>query len=162
MPSLSSAPSPSPPPPCRQAYCNILAGAAFCIGLKYAGTEDPVAFTTLRAVIKEFLGFPGTTMGECAGRTTIESCLMVLLISISLVFAGSGNCEILRIIRYLRSRVGPQYPHITYGSHMAIHMSLGLLFLGAGRYTIAKTPESIAALVCAFFPKFPIHSNDNR
>ncbi|KAL7744257.1 hypothetical protein ACLKA6_009216 [Drosophila palustris] len=145
-----------------QAYCNILAGAAFCIGLKYAGTENPVAFTTLRAVIKEFLGFPGTPMGECAGRTTIESCLMVLLISISLVFAGSGNCEILRIIRYLRSRVGPQYPHITYGSHMAIHMSLGLLFLGAGRYTIAKTPESIAALVCAFFPKFPIHSNDNR
>ncbi|KAH8419854.1 hypothetical protein KR009_003297 [Drosophila setifemur] len=145
-----------------QAYCNILAGAAFCIGLKYAGTEDMVAFATLRAVIKEFLGFPGTPMGECAGRTTVESCLMVLLISISLVFAGSGNCEILRIIRYLRSRVGPQYPHITYGSHMAIHMSLGLLFLGAGRFTIAKTPESIAALVCAFFPKFPIHSNDNR
>ncbi|XP_060661715.1 anaphase-promoting complex subunit 1 [Drosophila nasuta] len=145
-----------------QAYCNILAGAAFCIGLKYAGTENPVAFTTLRTVIKEFLGFPGTPMGECAGRTTVESCLMVLLISISLVFAGSGNCEILRIIRYLRSRVGPQYPHITYGSHMAIHMSLGLLFLGAGRFTIAKTPESIAALVCAFFPKFPIHSNDNR
>ncbi|TDG41004.1 hypothetical protein AWZ03_012572 [Drosophila navojoa] len=145
-----------------QAYCNILAGAAFCIGLKYAGTEHPVAFTTLRTVIKEFLSFPGTPMGECAGRTTIESCLMVLLISISLVFAGSGNCEILRIIRYLRSRVGPQYPHITYGSHMAIHMSLGLLFLGAGRFTIAKTPESIASLVCAFFPKFPIHSNDNR
>ncbi|XP_017852968.1 anaphase-promoting complex subunit 1 [Drosophila busckii] len=145
-----------------QAYCNILAGAAFCIGLKYAGTENPVAFKTLRTAIKQFLGFPGTPMGECAGRTTIESCLMVLLISISLVFAGSGNCEILRIIRYLRSRVGPQYPHVTYGSHMAIHMSLGLLFLGAGRFTIAKTPESIAALVCAFFPKFPIHSNDNR
>ncbi|XP_034650000.1 anaphase-promoting complex subunit 1 [Drosophila subobscura] len=145
-----------------QAYCNIVAGAAFCIGLKYAGTENAIAFATLRAAIKEFLSFPGTPMGECAGRTTVESCLMVLLIAISLVFAGSGNCEILRIIRFLRSRVGPQYPHITYGSHMAIHMSLGLLFLGAGRFTIAKTPESIAALVCAFFPKFPIHSNDNR
>ncbi|EDV34305.1 uncharacterized protein Dana_GF21034 [Drosophila ananassae] len=145
-----------------QAYCNIMAGGAFCIGLKYAGTENMEAFATLRAVIKEFLSFPGSPMGECAGRTTVESCLMVLLISISLVFAGSGNCEILRIIRYLRSRVGPQYPHITYGSHMAIHMSLGLLFLGAGRFTIAQTPESIAALVCAFFPKFPIHSNDNR
>lgn len=139
-----------------------MAGGAFCIGLKYAGTENMEAFATLRAVIKEFLSFPGSPMGECAGRTTVESCLMVLLISISLVFAGSGNCEILRIIRYLRSRVGPQYPHITYGSHMAIHMSLGLLFLGAGRFTIAQTPESIAALVCAFFPKFPIHSNDNR
>ncbi|KAH8304880.1 hypothetical protein KR018_006035 [Drosophila ironensis] len=145
-----------------QAYCNIMAGAAFCIGLKYAGSENMTAFDTLRATIKEFLGFPSTTVGDCAGRTTIESCLMVLLISISLVFAGSGNCEILRIIRYLRSRVGPQYSHITYGSHMAIHMSLGLLFLGAGRFTVSQTPESIAALVCAFFPKFPIHSNDNR
>ncbi|XP_033168826.1 anaphase-promoting complex subunit 1 [Drosophila mauritiana] len=145
-----------------QAYCNIMAGAAFCIGLKYAGTENMVAFATLRSVIKDFLRFPSRPMGECAGRTTVESCLMVLLISISLVFAGSGNCEILRIIRFLRSRVGPQYPHITYGSHMAIHMSLGLLFLGAGRFTISQTPESVAALVCAFFPKFPIHSNDNR
>lgn len=87
---------------------------------------------------------------------------MVILLAISLVFAGSGDLEILRIIRYLRSRIGTQHPHVTYGSHMAIHMSLGFLFLGAGRFTIAKTPEAVAALVCALFPKFPTHSNDNR
>uniref|UniRef100_A0A1I8M2U1 Uncharacterized protein n=1 Tax=Musca domestica TaxID=7370 RepID=A0A1I8M2U1_MUSDO len=145
-----------------QAYCNIIAGAAFCIGLKYAGTENPVAFKTLRRAIKLFLGFPGKYVGEFAGRTTIENSLMVILLAISLVFSGSGDLEILRIIRYLRSRIGSAHPHVTYGSHMAIHMSLGFLFLGAGRFTISKTPEAVAALVCALFPKFPTHSNDNR
>lgn len=145
-----------------QAYCNIIAGASFCIGLKYAGTENPIAFKTLRRAIKLFLGFSGKYVGEFAGRTTIENSLMIILLAISLVFAGSGDLEILRIIRYLRSRIGTQHPHVTYGSHMAIHMSLGFLFLGAGRFTLAKTPEAVAALVCALFPKFPTHSNDNR
>lgn len=44
----------------------------------------------------------------------------------------------------------------------AIHQALGLQFLGAGRLTLSRSPEAIAALLCAFFPKFPIHSNDNR
>uniref|UniRef100_A0A1A9WDA7 Uncharacterized protein n=1 Tax=Glossina brevipalpis TaxID=37001 RepID=A0A1A9WDA7_9MUSC len=145
-----------------QAYCNIIAGAAFCMGLKFAGTKNPVAFVTLRRCIKLFLSFPGKYVGEFAGRTTVETSLMVILLAISLVFAGSGDLEILRIVRYLRSRIGPQYAHVTYGSHMAIHMALGFLFLGAGRFTIAKTPEAVAALVCALFPKFPNHSNDNR
>ena len=66
------------------------------------------------------------------------------------------------MIRMTRSRIGPQNSQVTYGSHMAIHMALGFLFLGAGRYTISRRPEAIAALICALFPKFPMHSNDNR
>lgn len=62
----------------------------------------------------------------------------------------------------LRSRIGPSNYGLTYGSQLAIHMALGFLFLGAGRYTISRSPESIAALICALFPKFPTHSNDNR
>jgi anaphase-promoting complex subunit 1 len=61
-----------------------------------------------------------------------------------------------------RSRVGPSNNSVTYGSHMAIHMALGFLYLGAGRYTISRRPQAIAALICALFPKFPTHSNDNR
>lgn len=62
----------------------------------------------------------------------------------------------------LRTRVGPKFPHVTYGSHMAIHMALGFQFLGAGRFTLSRSPQAVAALVCALFPKFPIHTNDNR
>ena len=45
---------------------------------------------------------------------------------------------------------------------MATHMALGLLFLGGCRYTLSTSPAAVAAMICAFFPKFPIHSNDNR
>lgn len=77
--------------------------------------------------------------------------------------AGTGNLEIMRIVRHLRRRVGVNSSAIvTYGSHLAIHMALGLLFLGGGRYTLSNSPSSVAALVCAFYPKFPTHSNDNR
>lgn len=62
----------------------------------------------------------------------------------------------------MRARIGSSHSQVTYGSQMAIHMALGFLFLGAGRYTISRTPHAIAALICALFPKFPTHSNDNR
>jgi len=77
--------------------------------------------------------------------------------------AGTGDLEVLRICRYLRSRVSVS-PHsvITYGSHLATNMALGLLFLGGGKYTLSSTPEAVAALIIAFYPQFPTHSNDNR
>lgn len=145
-----------------QAYCNIVAGAALVIGLRFAGTEDRVAFKTLKKIITFFLSANGQYIGEYAGKVTVESCIILVLISLSLVFAGTGDLEILRMIRMTRARIGPQNSQVTYGSHMAIHMALGFLFLGAGRYTISRSPEAIASLICALFPKFPTHSNDNR
>lgn len=139
-----------------------MAGSAFSIGLKYAGSEDPIAFKTLFSLIELFMGFYTGYVGIYARRVTVENSLMVVLLALSLVFAGSGNLKILRLIRYLRSRIGFLYTQVNYGSHMAIHMALGFLFLGAGRFTISRRPEAIAALVCALFPKFPSYSNDNR
>lgn len=62
----------------------------------------------------------------------------------------------------LRSRLGAGFSHVTYGSHMAVHMAIGFQFLGAGRYTVSRSPEAIASLIISLFPKFPTHSNDNR
>lgn len=77
--------------------------------------------------------------------------------------AGTGRLEVLRLCRHLRKRVGTASSSvITYGSHLVTHMALGLLFLGGGRYTLSNSPASVAAMLCAFFPKFPTHSNDNR
>lgn len=147
-----------------QAYCNIITGAAVCIGLRYAGTNDDVAFKTLKKVIDFFLNINSqwAYISEFTGKATIESCAIMALLSLSLVCAGSGNLTILKIIRMMRSRIGTSYSQVTYGSHIAIHMALGFLFLGAGRYTLARTPEAIAALVISLFPKFPNHSSDNR
>lgn len=147
-----------------QAYCNILAGASMVIGLKFAGTANQSAFETLMRSIKLFLTFQtNPRLVEQAGKSTVESCLMTVLVSVALVMAGTGNLEVLRICRHLRSRVGPPYNlYVMYGSHMAISISVGLLFLGGCRYSLKTSPESIAVLLCAMFPKFPIHSNDNR
>lgn len=145
-----------------QAYCNVVTGAALCIGLRFAGTENESAYQTLEAIIQLLLSANGQYLGKFAGTATIETCLVTVLLALSLVYAGTGNLNIIRIIRMLRARTKSVPGAVSYGSHMAVHMALGFLFLGAGRYTLSRTPEAIAALVCALFPKFPTHSNDNR
>uniref|UniRef100_W4VRH0 Putative anaphase-promoting complex apc subunit 1 meiotic check point regulator/tsg24 n=1 Tax=Corethrella appendiculata TaxID=1370023 RepID=W4VRH0_9DIPT len=144
-----------------QAYCNMMCGAAMSIGLRYTGTADETAFDTLYQILNYFLNISGNQVGEFAGKQTIENCMMMVLLSLSLVFVGTGDIRMLSCIRMLRSSMGPANNHVTYGSHMAVHMALGFLFLGAGSFTLSRTPEAIAVLICSIFPKFPTHSNDN-
>ncbi|XP_061163277.1 anaphase-promoting complex subunit 1-like [Saccostrea echinata] len=147
-----------------QSYCNVVAGGCMVIGLKFAGTANQMAFGTLMKSIKLALTIMSSQSHvEQTGRGVLENCMVTILLSLAMVMAGSGNLEVLRLCRMLRSRIGP--PHnifVTYGSHMAISMAVGLLFLGGGRYSLSTTPEAIGIMLCAFFPKFPFHSNDNR
>lgn len=48
--------------------------------------------------------------------------------------AGSGDLQLLNLLRTLQTRVGPDRSHVTFGSHVAVSMSLGLLLLGGGRF----------------------------
>nr|CAD7198790.1 unnamed protein product [Timema douglasi] len=146
----------------NQAYCNILAGACMAVGLRFAGSANNEAFNTLFKYAKMFTSLLAKSIAELAGKSTIETSLNVIVLSMAMVMAGSGELEVLRMCRYLRSRVGPTNSVVTYGSQLATHMSLGLLFLGGGRYTLSTSPSAVAAMICAFFPKFPTHSNDNR
>jgi len=50
--------------------------------------------------------------------------------------AGTGNLDVLRIARQLHKRHSVD---VSYGSHMAVHMAIGLLFLGGGRYDLVHT-----------------------
>ncbi len=47
--------------------------------------------------------------------------------------AGSGDLQLLNLLRALQTRVGPDRSHVTFGSHVAVSMALGLLLLGGGR-----------------------------
>ncbi|XP_035788012.1 anaphase-promoting complex subunit 1-like [Anopheles albimanus] len=144
-----------------QAHCNSLCAGLVAIGLRYAGTADQQATDTLYEAIRYLLALrPNRPIGSLAGNQTVENCTMMALLALALVQAGNGSMRVLRLIRMLRSRVGR--PYVTYGSFMAIHMALGLLFLGGGRYSISRSPIAIAALVIALFPKLPTYSNDNR
>ncbi|XP_034233098.1 anaphase-promoting complex subunit 1 [Thrips palmi] len=146
----------------NQAYCNILAGACMSMGLKFAGSANKEAFNTLLMYAKKFTSLLGKSIAELAGKSTIETSLNVIVLSLAMVMAGSGSLEVIRICRFLRARVGPTNSVVTYGSHLTTHMALGLLLLGGGRYTLSTSPPAIAAMLAAFFPKFPTHSNDNR
>ena len=144
-----------------QAYCNIVSGSCFALALKYAGSANNKAFKTVMFYTQRFITLSSKAhLAEQAGRSTIESCLNVLVVSLAIIMSGTGNIEVLRVCRFLRSRLNQAY--VLYGSHMAIHMALGLLFLAGCRSTLCSSPESVATLIIAFFPKFPIHSNDNR
>lgn len=73
--------------------------------------------------------------------------------------AGTGEINCLRRLRY---SYGMYNQAMRYGTHMATHMSLGLLFLGGGRYTLGSSDAAIACLVAAFFPRFSPVSSDNK
>jgi len=100
-----------------------------------------------------------TLADELCAKVVLEQCLDTVLVSISLVMAGTGNIKVLRIARQLHKRCSTD---VWYGHHMAVHMAIGFLFLGGGRYTLKTDNLSIACLLCAVYPKWPTSSKDNR
>ncbi|XP_045484614.1 anaphase-promoting complex subunit 1 [Pieris rapae] len=155
----------------NQAYCNIVAGACFALGLRFAGSGNEVAKETVLYYANR-LASPPRRLPDLAGAATLETCCCVCLLAAGCIMAGRGDLEVLRLCRRLRARTAasrgpaPSRPKahapLTHGAQMAVHMTLGLLFLGGGRATLASTPEAVAALLIAFFPKFPTHTEDNR
>lgn len=55
------------------------------MGLRYAGTDNEEAFTTLRKTLDMFMSMGNWYVGEYSGKATVESCLILVLLSISLV-----------------------------------------------------------------------------
>lgn len=144
-----------------QAYCNIVAGCCMAIALRFAGTADRHAYKTIYKHTKMLIALSNKpALAEQAGRPCIEACLNVLVTSLAVVMAGTGDLGVMRVCRYLRSRLSQSC--VFYGSYMAIHMALGILFLGSCRHSFSTAPESIGALVCALYPIYPNHSSDNR
>lgn len=142
-----------------QAKVNIIAGCCMAMGFRFAGSANHQAFNCLMYYTKYCQDLLKSTAVEQPGKPTVEACLDTILLSLAMVMAGTGNLDVLRIARHLRKRHSPD---VSYGSHMAVHMAIGLLFLGGGRFTLGTSGPAVAALVCAFYPRFPITSTDNR
>ncbi|XP_026741870.1 anaphase-promoting complex subunit 1 [Trichoplusia ni] len=152
----------------NQAYCNIIAGACFAMGLRFAGSGDEEARDTALHYARLFIAVGGKSVAELAGRSTLEACLCVCLLAAGMITCGRGDVCVLRVCRRLRARTPgaapapPAAAPLSHGGQMAVHCTIGLLFLGGGRATLSTTPTAVAALLAAFFPKFPTHSEDNR
>lgn len=85
-------------------------------------------------------------MGKFAGSSTIEFCLIIVLLSLFLVYDGTGN---LNIIRMLRSRVGTSHYSVKYRSHMACKVALGFqIRRGAEEFKITTTYVILKIIFC--------------
>ena len=76
-----------------------------------------------------------------------------------MVMAGTGDTECFVTLRRIRKILET---NMHYGFMMAIHMAIGFLFLGSGKYTLSTSNLSIASLLMALYPVFPETTEDNR
>lgn len=100
-------------------------------------------------------------LSKYVDRATLEACLSVIILSLSLVMAGTGHLGTFKLLRYLHSRID-LHGHTKYGNHMAVSMAIGFLFLGGGRCTFSTNKGAIAALLISLYPVFPTKPNDNN
>jgi anaphase-promoting complex subunit 1 len=147
----------------RLIYTHVIAGACFSIGLRFAGTGSREAASAIFEKVMEFRDLrDGVDSMACALRPpspVLEMCIGCAALSLAMVLAGTGDLETLRLLKVLRWRCDEE---INYGSHMAFGSAIGLLFLGGGTSTIGREPEDIAALLLAFYPRFPSTTSDNQ
>lgn len=142
----------------RQAYLTMTSGLHLAIGIRYAGSHlNSVANFLLEGVYK--LLKLQKHLQYSSDRAILEMCILVSLMSASIVMSGSGNLDIYKVIRQLRKRGREE---TLYGYHMALSMCTGLLFLGGGRCTISTSNLAIATLLCSIYPIFPPNCLDNR
>ncbi|XP_030877983.1 anaphase-promoting complex subunit 1 [Leptonychotes weddellii] len=114
-----------------QAHVYIIAGACLSLGFRFAGSENLSAFNCLHKFAKDFMTYLSAPNASVTGPYNLETCLSVVLLSLAMVMAGSGNLKVLQLCRFLHMKTGGE---MNYGFHLAHHMALGLLFLGGGRY----------------------------
>ncbi|KAG0040761.1 Anaphase-promoting complex subunit 1 [Podila clonocystis] len=147
----------------RQSYYAVLAGCCFALGLRFAGSSNETAFECVIHYIDLFreLGRKSEdgSYESSITKSAIRRCLDVSVVAAAMVVAGSGRIDFMRRLRILHKRTAGD---ISYGSHMAYHMALGLLFVGGGGYTLGTSPSCVATLLCSLYPRFPNSPSDNR
>lgn len=147
----------------RQAHVHIVAGACFGMGLRYAGSGNQEAASAIMERVEHFIRLrdesDAISVALRPERPILEMCLSCAAVSLAMVMAGTGDVETLKLLRAIRWKCDEA---VRYGTHMAIGSAIGLLFLGGGTFTLGTEPEDIAALVMAFFPRFPVSTSDNQ
>ncbi|KAI0358750.1 hypothetical protein OH77DRAFT_1518715 [Trametes cingulata] len=144
------------------AYYNVLAGSCLAIGLKYAGSAREEAYALLVQYWDMFsqLAFANSiAYDHRIKRSALREGLNLISLGMAMVMTGTGEVNCLRRYRYA---YGINNPSVRYGCFTATSISIGLLFLGGGRYTLSTSDASIACLVAAFYPRFPQTPADNK
>eukprot|EP00397_Hematodinium_sp_SG-2012_P000523 GEMP01000524.1.p1 GENE.GEMP01000524.1~~GEMP01000524.1.p1 ORF type:complete len:1866 (+),score=394.25 GEMP01000524.1:193-5790(+) len=153
-----------------QTQCCLVAGLCMAMGLRFAGTGHRGARDVIISHLKWFRdrkrapNAKGTISHQNhrnmpLDRTTLENCQCVTALALSIVASGTGDLECLRVLRSLRQKADLD---TSYSTHMSTHMAIGFLFLGGGRYAFQRDKKSVACLLMAVYPRFPMSLTDNR
>ena len=86
----------------NQAYCNLIAGAGLVMGLRFAGTANRAAFEALFSLTKKLMATSKRSVAELAGKATMEQTICIMVLSLALVMAGTGDLDVIRLVRFLR------------------------------------------------------------
>ena len=143
-------------------FFNIIAGLCLAIGLRYAGTGTAEVRNTLCHYLDQFIRIcklPVLNYDGKLARITVRNCQDVVALAAACVMAGTGDLYVFRRLRSLHGRVEVDVP---YGSHMAAHLAIGILFLGGGTYSLSTSDLAVASLFCTFYPLFPVTVLDNK
>lgn len=145
-------------------FFNIVTGLVLALSLKYAGSGDEVARDEILLVLDYFSKAKGS--GDASfyydaklTRATVRRCIDVVALAAATVMAGTGDLKTFRYLRRLHGRTDAETP---YGSHLAAHLAIGVLFLAGGTYTFGTSNLAVASLLCAFYPLFPTDVHDNH
>lgn len=143
-------------------FFSILAGLCFSISLRFAGSANIKVRDLLIHYLDEFMRLsrsPSSNFDVEMARSNVRMCMDLLALSCATVMAGTGDVVLLRRLRSLHGRDDAT---TTYGSHFAIHIAIGAVFLGCGTMTFGTSNLAIASLLVAFYPLFPASIQDNR
>ncbi|KAL8708019.1 MAG: hypothetical protein Q9220_007015 [cf. Caloplaca sp. 1 TL-2023] len=143
-------------------YMNILAGLCLTLGLRFAGSAHLEVRDLLCHQLDQFICMSrhsSTDYDHRLTRITARNCQDTVALAAACVMAGTGDLQVFRRLRALHGRTDAETP---YGSHLAAHLAIGVLFLGGGTHTFSTSNVAVASLFCAFYPLFPTTVLDNR
>ena len=143
-------------------FLNVIAGLCLSIGLRFAGSGGLGIRNLLCHYLDQFMRiykFPTLNYDGKLARITVRCCLDTVALATACVMAGTGDLVVFRRLRSLHGRTDADTP---YGSHLAAHLAIGVLFLGGGTHTFGTSNVAVASLLCAFYPLFPNTVLDNK
>lgn len=143
--------------------CAFVTGFAIACGVKFAGSLNKKAFVRLQSIAKclcllEKQPFDFT---DCP-MIRREEALCTVVLSCSLIIAGTCDVDFLQFVRYVRRRsLLANMTQYVYGIHMTLSMAIGVLNIGKGRYTLGQSNKASASILISMFPRFARYPNDN-
>ena len=139
--------------------------------MRFAGSGDAqtrdliieIIELVLKVEVLEVEFLTGQSSKNKLDRYSQLNILSVLALSLTIVCAGYCDLKAFKVLKILKRKIKTCHDFdAVYGFNMAIHMSVGFLFLGNGTYTFGNSDFQILCLLLATFPVFPSSINDNR